>query len=198
MARTLTFQQGDKEFTTELNRVDRKKVYGWVDTVALDREGRECYMGSLSGDGMHVFGRGSFEQGYLTADGRWHSSSDLMAVDEDLHEIPKMPASFKSTIALKESVSVDEYLEHVVKSVYELGDDAALLELVRSTDEIWMFEFNYVASYSPDPAFLVENDGTVSDDCDESSTKPIFGKLFCSPRCVTSDAVTALELFVGM
>jgi len=159
MARSLQLNAGGEEFACELEKLDRNKLYGWTETKAFDREGNECYFGSISGDGLHVFGKGAFEQGYLTASGQWLKAADLKVVDADGDVLEKQESSFSDVIALSESVSVDTFLMHTIKSVYQLQASDALVKLVAENDEIYSFPFNYYASHTPDSAFLIVNGG---------------------------------------
>lgn len=161
MARSLKFALGDQYFNCDLQKVDRNKLYGWVDTVAVDKDGKECHIGSISSDGMHIFSKGSFEQGYLDVSGHWLERDALGVVDADNQLLEKKESSFNSDIPLSDTVSVDTYLAHVIKSVYQLETDAALLEHVKKSAEIFCFPFNYYASHNPDTAFLIENDGNL-------------------------------------
>lgn len=159
MARSLQFVAGDQQYHCDIAKVDRNKLYGWVEKKAFDREGNECYFGSISSDGMHMFGRGAFEQGYFAANGQWLNSKDLTVVDADNHRLEKQDTSFNQEINLDETVSLDTYLMHTAKSVYHLDASAALLTLVNENDEIFSFPFNYYASHTPDSAFLIASDG---------------------------------------
>ena len=159
MARSLQFAIGDHQISCEIEKVDRNKLYGWGEKKAYDKDGNECYFGAISSDGMHIFGKESFELGYLSQDGRWLERGSLTVVDADNHPLEKQEASFKSVIALQETVPVDTYLMHTAKSVYHLECNPELLKLVTESDEIYSFPFNYTASYSPDAAFLIANEG---------------------------------------
>jgi len=159
MARSLQFSVAGQEVACEIEKVDRNKLYGWVDKKAFDKADNECYFGSISSDGMHIFGKESFELGYQSDDGTWYERGNLQVVDMDDQMLEQQEASFKQLIALEDTVSVDTYLMHIAKSVYHLAPNAALLQLVRESDEIYSFPFNYTASYKPDAAFLIENEG---------------------------------------
>mgnify|MGYP001569781997 CR=1 FL=1 len=161
MARNLKFALGGQPFTCELHKVDRDKLYGWVDTVAVDKDGKECHIGSISTDGMHLFSRGSFELGYLDVGGHWLERDALSVVDADNQLLEKRESSFNAEIALVDTVPIDTYLAHAIKSVYQLEADPALLEQVKACAEIYCFEFNYYASYDPNTAFLIESDGNL-------------------------------------
>lgn len=161
MARTLTFKLGRLELPLEVAKVDRRKLYGWVERRVLDGRGRECFLGWLSADGRHLFGRESFELGHLSPGGEWVERADLTVVDDQGHPVPQIESSFSRPITLGETVSIDEYLLHYPKSVYELTGEglAELLHQVEHSDRVYSFPFNYVASYDPDVGFLIENEG---------------------------------------
>ena len=169
MARSLNFSLKGSEVAVSIEKVDRKKIYGWVEKKAIDRNDKICHFGSISSCGMHIFGKESFEQGYLDEQGSWVEKTSLKVVDSNGEVLEKEEASFKKTIELSEVVSVDEYLNHSVKSVYELDAPEEVEKAVKEADGVYKFEFNYTASYSPDPAFLVANEDAlfmiVAEDC---------------------------------
>ncbi|MEN9361628.1 MAG: hypothetical protein RL095_3163 [Verrucomicrobiota bacterium] len=159
MARSLSFKWSGGEASAEIEKLDRAKLYGWVDKKAVDRDGKECFFGSVSADGLHLFGKESFETGYIDAQGAWLEKEQLLTLGRDGKVLNKVESSFNQPVELGPRVSCDEYLDHVVKSVYQLQATPALLELVRGGEGFLSFSFNYTASFNPDPAFLVENEG---------------------------------------
>lgn len=159
MARQLRFALAGVTYDAGIEKVDRDKLYGWVKRQPFDRDGNPCYMGTLSGDGMHILGRGSLEQGYLDPAGNWVERDALRALDQDGTTLAKRESSFKETIALAETMSLDDYLLHTAKLVYQLDAPLELIVAVAAREELYTFPFNYVASYAPDTAFLIESDG---------------------------------------
>ena len=160
MARSLSFKWSGGEAAAEIEKLDRAKLYGWVDKKAVDRDGKECYFGSVSADGLHLFGKESFETGYVDAqEGSWIEKDQLQTIGRDGKVLSKVESSFNQPVELGPRISCDDYLDHVVKSVYQLQATPALLELVRGGEGFLSFSFNYTASFNPDPAFLFENDG---------------------------------------
>lgn len=159
-ARKLTITNQGRSFDLALTKLDRDKVYGRIERRTQDRHGNECYLGSISQDGLHVFGTESFEQGYLDADGTWLERSQLTAVDLDGAPLETHESSLKAPLALVEEVPIDDYLSHVAKSVYQLTGDGIgeLLEIAESCSGILCCQFNYVASFHQDPAFLIPLD----------------------------------------
>jgi len=168
MARALKFILNGEEQEVPIEKVDRKKVYGWADKKAIDRDANECFFGSIS-DGMYIFGKESFESCYVDESGQMVDKADLKLVDHDGNELVRIESSFKQVIELDETVSVDEYLNYVARSVYQLAVTDTLLDAVKAADGIFTFKFNYNASYDPDTAFLIHNEGgvfmIVGEDC---------------------------------
>jgi len=161
MARQLTFEHDGVTYDTQMEKVDRRKLYGWVEKRYYDADGDECHFGTITADGTHILGRQSLEQGYLDRDGDWVERDELVAVDEYGDVLEKQDPSFKAPIRLDDKVGVDDYLLYTAKSVYQLDAPPALIAAVRADDEIFVFPFNYVASFQPDAAFLIENAGVL-------------------------------------
>lgn len=159
MARKLEFMLDGAVVETAIDKVERKKLYGWVKRQPYDGEGRECYFGTLSGDGMHILGRESQEQGYVDRNGDWIERDELKVLDEYGDPLVKLEASFKAPIPLEDRMSVDDYLLYTAKSVYQVEAPPELVARVQASEDLFVFPFNYVASYRPDTAFLLENEG---------------------------------------
>ena len=112
MARTLQFKIEGQEISASIGKIDRKKLYGWVDKSPVDRHGNPCFMGSISEDGMHLFGKESFEQGFVSGDGAWYPKSEIVYVDSQNQPVPQIEASFNQLIDLKNTITIDDYLLH--------------------------------------------------------------------------------------
>src|SRR5262249_9044808 len=76
---TLIFQGKELPFT--LAKIDRDRLYGYVDRVATDEQGRPCTTALLAGDGRTLAGKGDTALAYLSPDGDWRERSELHAVD---------------------------------------------------------------------------------------------------------------------
>lgn len=161
MARELQFELAGTQYAAAIEKVDRRKLYGWVERRYYDAEGEECHFGTVTADGTQILGRESLEQGYLDEAGDWVERDELLAVDEDGDPLEKHEASFKAPILLFDRLAVDDYLLYTAKAVYQLAAPPGLVAAVRAEPELYVFPFNYVASYQPDAGFLIENEGAL-------------------------------------
>jgi hypothetical protein len=161
MARGLNFELGGQVCSAAITKLDRDKLYGKVATHYYDRDGKECYFGYVSEDGTMIFGREAFQSGYVNSQGQWIERSELKMVDLEKRPLEKKESSLNQTIVLDKKVSIDEYLGYVANSVYQLDAPAELLSAVENETAIFTFNFNYMASYHTNQAFLIANEGQV-------------------------------------
>lgn len=162
MAKPLTFRIGSSDYPLEPLKLDRNKLYGWSEKLALDVNGEECSTVSLYSDEAMIIPKGGLGLGSLREDGRWVEKSDMHYVDADGNEAPLVPSSFDAPIALSDKVSVETFLEHNITAVYSLqGEENCpdFVKAIQDEDQVFTFEFNYRADYEGDPAFVVENGG---------------------------------------
>ncbi len=162
MARQLILKIKDKEFPLELVKLDRKKLYGWVDKEVLDGDGNKCVAASLDSTSMKIIPKGETALGILTEDGEWLSRTELTAVNSDGDPAQIVPSSFDASIDLLESVTVEEYLNYMIKNVYTFSGEGEkeIADLIKG-GPIYTFIFNYRADYEGTPAFLIESEGKV-------------------------------------
>ena len=157
MAKGLVFRYGSAELSFQLDKVDRKKLYGFVDTVVLDEKSQKCQLAILGGDGRTLVGTGGSALLMLDPDGAYCDRATLRPVDKDGKELHKVPSSFNAPVPLSTRASLDEYLSHNIKSVYALtppmGADDLLAELRKGA--IYSFSFSYRGGLHPDTAFLL-------------------------------------------
>jgi hypothetical protein len=162
MARHLTFKIDEKEYSLEPVKLDRKKLYGWVEKEVLDGDDKKCSPAILDDTSMKIIPKGDIGLAILTDEGEWVSRSELTAVDGDGNPVDLVPSSFDGVIELKETVTVEEYLDHVIKNVYTFtGDDEKDLAKLLENGTIYTFTFNYRADYEGTPGFLIESEGEV-------------------------------------
>jgi hypothetical protein len=160
MAKPLVLQFGDRDLAFAMNKVDRSKLYGYKEVEALDDLGRRCELATLTADGRTVVGRGGTAFGQLSPDGTWRDKGHLRPIDVDGKEIQSVPSSFSAPIKVFDTATVDEYLKHNIRLVYQLsteGDRADLAtELARGT--IFKFPYSYRGGLEADAGFLLQGD----------------------------------------
>jgi len=158
MPRALKFKYGDSEFECELNKIDRRKLYGSVDVETRDIDGNRCGLATLANDGKTLIPYGGTALGYISSDGEWVERTDLKPVDLSGNELPLLSSSFDVIIELKKTATLEEFLNYSSRLVYLMGtDDDFAPELVEqlAAGVIFQFEFLYREGISADPAFLL-------------------------------------------
>ncbi len=157
MARPLRFRLGDQDFAAEPVRIDRSKLYGRVEAVAVDKYGDPLEKAVLDEDGATIVR--ATGTGYLGAEGRWSARGDLLAVDEHGRPRPLLPSSFDETIELwpEGSVDLDEYFLHEIDHLYVLEglDSGPVAALLEAEGRLFSFPFLFRAGYESYRAFLV-------------------------------------------
>lgn len=160
MARQLTFRIKQKEYTVIPVKIDRKKLYGWTEIIALDEQGRTCNLVSTDDTGTLIIPKGGTALGMLSSDGKWVERTQLKTVRQDGSEAEIIPSSFSVVIPLKQKVTDEEFLDYSITDFYQLDnvpDD--LLKAI--ADDIYTFDYTYLDSYETTPAFLMVADTTL-------------------------------------
>ncbi len=162
MAKPLQFKGVGLECSAQIEKVDRDKIYGWVNTRALDDKGELCVTASLLDDGKTLIPAGGFTLKLISESGSEIARKDLIAKDDDGNTLNLIPSSFDTTIELRDDVSLEDYLDLQVKTVYQLtmdsGKDALLTTLGKG---LLSFNFNYRAGYETDTGYLIPVDNEV-------------------------------------
>jgi hypothetical protein len=163
MGKQLIFKT-DKDYPFSVVRLDRKKLYGWKDSVAYDENREECIRADIDGSGSFIIPKGGKGLGILDKDGNWVEKKTLKAVYKDGTDAVLLPSVFDQPVRLEKTVSVEEFLDHVIYAVYilEPSENAEeLIEQIKQSEDIFIFSFNYRGGYEASPAFLLENKGTL-------------------------------------
>ena len=162
MARRLSFviPERGSEFSVGLVKVDRKKIYGDVFTESFDDADNRCELVSIANDGQTLFGTGGIAFAIQNQDGKFVRKSDLIPITEDGEVIEDSESSFLDPIELTETVSVEDYLSHQVKSVYYLeeAENFDALKALLKDGDIYQFPFSYRKGIIVDTAFLLANE----------------------------------------
>lgn len=160
MARQLRFSVGDAELAATPVKVERSKLYGRTETVALDDEGRECELVLVDSTGTFVIPRGGTGTGSLTEDGVWIDRSLLVYRGQDGRPLDNRPSSFDAPVPLTAKGDPEDLLDTTVTAVYQLADaDEALLAAVG--DDLYSFEYFYRSGPSGSQAFLLAANGSL-------------------------------------
>ena len=160
MAKPLVFNVNGVECAFDIAKLDRKKLYGWKSVVAFDSNGNECLKMDLDQTGSFIIPPGGKGLGIIDLQGNWVDKSQLIALLDDGSPAQLVPSSFETPVELKQTVTIEEFLDYNIDYVYVMdpvGSSQELVDLVKKTDDIYCFEFNYRTDYEGSTAFLVES-----------------------------------------
>ncbi len=165
MATPLVLQFEGEESACHLAKVDRSKLYGYVEKEVMDENEGPCQLVTLASDGKTLIGSGGTTFAYFDPDGLWCDKSDLQPVDMDGEPITQAASSFRAPIELGDEVSPEDYLSYNIRSVYVLdspeGFSAKLVEALEA-GRIFQFPFSYRGGLDPDEGFLFRDSaGTI-------------------------------------
>jgi len=160
MPRQLTFKIKKKEYTAEPVKVDRKKLYGWVEILALDDKGEPCTLISTDESGSVLIPKGGTGLGILSEKSEWIERSELVAVKEDGKPADLITSSYNTVVELKDKVTAEEFLDYSITDFYELMNvDNELVKAIGK--DIYTFTYSYLDNYEGSPAFLMVSDNTL-------------------------------------
>ncbi len=143
MAKPLVLQFAGADLNVFLEKVDRTKLYGWIDVEALDDKGRKCELATLAGDGRTLVGSGGTSFGYLSADGEWLEKKTLKPVDREGKPITPVNSTFSAPVPLAKKATIEEYLSHNIKSVYLISSENDLGALTEELKKGTIYTFPY-------------------------------------------------------
>jgi len=158
MVKNLKFNLSGSQLEAAITKVDRDKVYGYVEQIVSDANGNPCTTAALMDDGKTLILSGA---------------TALKTVDEQLHELDKkalktvymdgsdavlVPSSYDVEINLQEA-GMDDLFNLEVSAVYQLtwDDEAAKSTLLKALEKgnIFRFVFNYRTDYEGADAILL-------------------------------------------
>jgi hypothetical protein len=157
MAKPLTviFEGSTINFTLE--KVDRSKLYGYIETNVLDEAGKVCELATLTNDGHSIVGRGGTAIAHVSPNGQWRKRSELRAVDVHGQAITPVKSTFDAPITLEKKATIEEYLSHNVHLVYRLipDEEHAALNTELKSGLIFQFHFSYRGGLEASAGFLM-------------------------------------------
>ena len=162
-SKPIRFNHDGKQLVFHMRKVDRGKLYGFKEQLVHDENEVVCELATLAEDGKTLIGKGGTGICQLTADGKWTDKSKLKPVDLEGNEIEPVPSSFAAPIDLKQETSIDDYLNHNIRLIYQLVvDSESELEesLVKSLRDgaIFKFPYSYRGGLEADVGFILLNE----------------------------------------
>jgi hypothetical protein len=160
MAKPLVFQFDGRSLAFSLSKVDRSKLYGYKETEVVDEKNARCELATLAGDGRTVLGKGGVALAYLSPDGAWRDRTELKPVDLEGRPIKPVPSSFAAPVPLAEPATIEEYLDHNIRAMYQLQteDDASGLWEQLRQGAIFKFPYSFRGGLEADAGFVLMND----------------------------------------
>ncbi len=157
MAKPLVLNFHGQAIEFALEKIDRAKLYGYVDTEIQDEAGKRCELATLLGDGHSIVGKGGTAIAYLSADGLWRTRAELRPVDLNGQPITPVKSSFDAPIELAATTGIDEFLSHNVNLIYQIVPTAESPELMAELRKgtIFRLPFSYRGGVEASPAFLL-------------------------------------------
>ncbi len=158
MAKNLTFCIGTKVFSASITKVDRDKVYGFVEEQVLDKNGNICLSGNLLDDGQTLVLSGATAL-KTVADGNIEvDKKTLKTVYHDGKDAVLVPSSYEGNIELQKA-ETDDLFNLEVTTIYQLcwEDTAAKAAMLQELEggKMYRFVFNYRADYEGADALLL-------------------------------------------
>jgi hypothetical protein len=157
MSRALMVRFNGIDYSLELEKVDRARLYGYVDTEVLDEEGQKCEMATLTGDGHTLVGRGGTALAQVSPGGFWREKKSLLPVDPRGQAIQPVRSTFEAPVELDKRATLEDYLAHNIHLVYRLSseqDVSPLIEELRA-GSLFTFPFSYRGGLEASVGFLL-------------------------------------------
>jgi len=157
MAKPLVFEFRGNSVEAAIEKIDRTKLYGYVETEVQDDTGKRCELATLIGDGHSIVGKGGSAIAYLSADGDWRTRAELRPIDVQGQPITPVKSSFDAPIPLAETATIDDFLSHNIHLIYQLLPAAEAPELIEElrSGTIFRFPFSYRGGVEASPGFLL-------------------------------------------
>ena len=158
MAKSITFSIGDKKFQGAINKVDRDKVYGFVEELVTDASGNLCTTGSIMDDGSTIILSGSTALKTVDKNNKEVDKKSLKAVYMDGKDAVLVPSSYDQEVMLQKTI-VDYMYNLEVTAVYQMAfEDTGIAKadvLKMLGDDYYRFVFNYRADYEGADAIML-------------------------------------------
>jgi len=160
MAKAIEFVADNFKFAAALTKVDRDKVYGFIELKVKDDSAKPCILGSILDDGKTLILNGS--TALKTVDAKYNEldKKQLKVVYQNGEDAILVPSSFDGEVKLSKA-SFDDLFNLEISSVYQLEfEDSSTLKSASdylSNGKLLRFIFNYRADYEGADAILISN-----------------------------------------
>lgn len=158
MAKLIKFIFEGKAWQAGISKLDRDKVYGYVEEQVSDAKGNPCAVGSLLDDGQTVILSGSAATKLVDAHLKEVDRKTLRAVDAEGHDATMVPSSYDVDVPLSPA-TLDDLFNMEVTGVYQLAvEDPTIKQGLMATLEagrLLRCSFNYRASYESADALMI-------------------------------------------
>jgi hypothetical protein len=140
-----------------LEKIDRARLYGYIETEIQDEANKRCELATLLGDGHSIVGKGGSAIAYLSAGGLWRTRAQLKPIDLNGQPITPVKSSFDAPITLGDTATIDEFLSHNVHLIYQIVPSTDSPELMAELQKgtIFRLPFSYRGGVEASPAFLL-------------------------------------------
>ncbi|MCC2673052.1 MAG: hypothetical protein K0Q72_5524 [Armatimonadetes bacterium] len=158
MAKPLVVRFSGQEVPFQLEKVERADIYGYTEIESFSEAGEPCRLATLARDGQTLVGPGGSAMGYVSPDGLWVDKGTLQPVTVDGRSVQTVASSFSAPIELTERATIEQLLDHTVRSVYLLSVDTDWggLRDELAQGAVFQFPFSYRGGLNPDTAFLLQ------------------------------------------
>jgi hypothetical protein len=196
MAKPLILEFQGESINLALEKVERAKLYGYVETEVVDEAGKHCELATLTGDGHSIVGRGGAAIAYLSPNGLWRKKSELKPVDIQGKVITPVKSTFDAPVKLDKKATIDEYLSHNINSIYRLTPDEepAALKKELQNATIFQFPFSYRGGLEASTGFvLLGSDGNIFMCVGTPTAIEFVGLKAAAPAVTDADAAAGDE-----
>ena len=160
MAKPVILTSGSKQYSFDVARIDRAKLYGVRKRLPLDSTGGVCTKAALTLDGTNLLTSGMTAQGYFNFAGAPISRQDMVGIDLHGNKVDQVPSTLGSPQILEGPVDPSDVLSLDVESFFYLEpldvEEEFLSEL--KSGNVYKFAFNYSAGLAVETAYLVGNE----------------------------------------
>jgi hypothetical protein len=164
MAKQLTFVIDNQKFLAEITKVDRDKVYGYIEEVVTDKSGNTCLSGNLLDDGQTLILSGATALKTVDSNMNEVDKKSLKTVYQDGTDAVLIPSSYDGEIVMQKA-SIDNLFDLEVATVYQLiwEDTSAKANLIKllQNGNLFQLVFNYRADYEGADAIMLSSQDEV-------------------------------------